>query len=89
MNRHLVRTPGQALGYVTDCNLATVCAMAGKKSAPKSEFKRQITIAQRAIDWMRTMDVDFSTTRAADVVNDYGGDVAEWAAQWAPKQSTG
>lgn len=77
-----VSTPEHALAYITDCNLATVCAMAGKKSRNKFEYKRQITIAQMAIDWMRQMNVDFSHTRAHDVVEDHDGDVARWVARW-------
>jgi len=83
MQKHYVRTPEEALAYITDCNLATVCDMAAKKSRPKSEFERQIKIAQTAIDWMREMKVDFSSTRAKDVVA--CGSVKEWAEMFMPK----
>jgi hypothetical protein len=82
MQRHAVRTPAEALVYITDCNLATVCDMATKKRRPKLEFERQILIAQRAINWMQDMGVDFSTTRAKDVVA--CGGVKEWARMFMP-----
>lgn len=83
MNKHEVRDPGRALAYITDCNLATVVDLAMKKSKSKSEFERQISIAQTAIDWMVAMKVDFSGTRAADVVK--VGSVAEWASKYTVK----
>lgn len=82
MQKHMVRDTGQALAYITDCTLATVCDMAFKKKRPKYEFERQIAIAQTAIDWMVQMGVDVSTTRAADVIE--AGSVAEWAEKYIP-----
>jgi hypothetical protein len=78
--KHKVNDVSQALVYITDCNLATVCDMAGKKSKSKSEYSRQKSIAQTAVSWMVQMGVDFSGTRAEEVVK--AGSVAEWAAQW-------
>ena len=78
MQKHQVRTPGQALAYITDCTLATVADMAMKKSRRKSEYSRQISIAQTAIDWMAEMGVDASGTRA-DEVRKHSGSVAKWA----------
>ena len=73
-----VKTVNDALAYITDCNLATVVSLALKKSRPKSEFIRQIDIAQFAVDWMQQMDVDFSGTRAEDIVNKFDGNVKLW-----------
>lgn len=84
MNKHDVRDAGRALAYVTDCNLATVCDMAGKKSKSKSEFARQVSIAQTAIDWMVAMNVDFSGTRAVDVIK--AGGVEAWSKKFNPLQ---
>ncbi|WP_444679475.1 hypothetical protein [Halomonas sp. E19] len=39
-------------------------------------------MAQQAIDWMRLYDVDFSKTRAQEVVEQYGGSVEAWAASF-------
>lgn len=80
MNKHEVRDPGRALAYITDCNLATVADMAMKKSRSKSEFERQILIAQTAVDWMVNMKIDFSGTRVVNVVS--VGSVEAWAAQY-------
>lgn len=83
MQKHEVRDAGQALAYITDCTLATVCDLAAKKSRPKSEFERQKLIAQTAINWMRDMHIDFSTTRAEDVMKI--GSVDAWAEKFFPK----
>lgn len=83
MHKNDVRNPGQALAYITDCNLATVCDMAGKKSRPKAEFERQKRIAQQGVDWMHSMGVDCSSTRANDVLK--AGSVDAWAATFMPK----
>lgn len=76
-----VRTPEEALAYITDCTLATVSGMAGRKNRPSGEYRRQLSIAQTAIDWMREMKVDMSGTRAADV-EAAGGQVHEWAKKY-------
>ena len=78
MQKHQVTTLGDALAYITDCNLATVCDMAMTKSRRKGEYKRQISIAQCAVDWMLCMGVDPSGTRAEKVAH-HRGSVAEWA----------
>lgn len=57
MMKHLVRTPEQALLYLADCTLATVADMAMKKSKSKSEFQRQIAIAQSAVDWIKSFNI--------------------------------
>lgn len=79
-----VRSPEEALAYITDCNLATVSSMAMLKSRKKGEFERQISIAQAACDWMRSMNIDVSTTRAKDV-SEYGGSVKEWVQPYIAK----
>ena len=56
--KHLVRTPEQALLYLADCTLATVADMAMKKSKSKSEFQRQISIAQSAVDWIKDFNIE-------------------------------
>jgi thiamine biosynthesis protein ThiC len=76
-----VRSPEQALAYITDCTLATVACMAMKKSRAKGEFQRQISIAQKAIDWMDQMGVSMKDTRAENVMSG-GGSVDHWAKQF-------
>ena len=82
MQKHQVKDTAQALAYITDCTLATVCSMAMKKARPKHEFERQMSIAQTAINWMADMGVDVVGTRAADVLEI--GSVEKWAAQYMP-----
>jgi hypothetical protein len=53
-----------------------------KKSAPKSELKRQISMAQTALDAMKRFNVDFTGTRAEDICKDHGGSVAAWAEKY-------
>ena len=85
MNRNDVRTPGDALAYITDCTLATVGDLAMKKSRGKHEYARQKSIAQRSIGWMVEMGVDFRLTRAKDVVEKFGGSVDLWAQSFEGK----
>lgn len=79
MMKQKVRSANDALAYVTDCTLATVADRCMKKSAAKQETNRQISIAQTAIDWMISFNVDFSETRAREVVERFDGKVALWA----------
>ena len=78
MQKHKVSTLSDALAYITDCTLATVCGMAMTKSRRKGEYKRQISIAQCAVDWMICMGVDPAGTSAEKVAH-HRGSVAEWA----------
>ena len=84
MNKYLVRNPVQALDYLLDCNLATVSSMAMMKSRSKSEYKRQIEIAQTNYNWL----VDFGnelkefSSRAQQVCDKYAGSVEWWAEQY-------
>lgn len=71
-----VNTPEEALAYMADCTLATVEYMALMKSRKIGEYKRQISIAQKAVNWMIKMGVDMSGTRAAEIPD---ADVEKWA----------
>ena len=72
-----VRTADDALVYLTDCTLATVCQMAMLKSRKKYEYERQKAIAETAIKWMDELSIDYSSTRAKRV-KECGG-VDAWA----------
>ena len=78
MNRNQIKSPGDAMDYLTDCTLATVGDLAGKKSRSRYEFDRQISIAQTGIILMRQFNVT-PTGRAAEVVREHHGSVREWA----------
>ena len=81
-----VRSPEAALAYMIDCTLATVTDLAMKKSRGKSEFKRQIGIAQKGINWARDMHVDLSTTRDDKILNGFDGSVEAWAKTYMPEE---
>lgn len=81
--KHLVRTPEMALAYITDCNLATVCSMEMMKRRPKHEFERQMSIAQSSVTWMQEFGIDFTGTRAQDVVE--AGSVEAWVERFLEK----
>lgn len=85
MRKEFVRTPEEALAHMVDCTLATVCDLASKKSKSKTEYERQISIAQAGVDWMRAMGIRKEGTRAADLPA--SGSVTEWANQWEPKSA--
>ncbi len=78
MRKELVRNPGDALAYITDCTLATVEHMAMLKSRSKHEYKRQISIAQAGIDWLRDFGIPVKKTRIEEILSS-GISVEEWA----------
>ena len=83
MMKHLVRTPEQALIYLADCTLATVADMAMKKSKSKSEFKRQISIAQTAVDWIKDFSINIEVeSRVYKVLATPDRKVETWAASY-------
>lgn len=78
--KHLVRTPEQALLYLADCTLATVADMAMKKSKSKSEFQRQISIAQSAVDWIKDFNIEVKIgSRVYDVLALPDRNVETWS----------
>tara|TARA_Y100000310_G_scaffold301310_1_gene337687 strand:- start:25 stop:303 length:279 start_codon:yes stop_codon:yes gene_type:complete len=72
-----VSNTDEAYAYILDCTLATVSHLTSLKRPSKHELKRQISIAQKAIDWAHRYDVDISGTRADDVHK--FGTVQKWA----------
>lgn len=84
MFKHSVRTPEDALNYITECNLATVLDLAGKRSRPAGEFKRQVDIAQQAITWMQEMGVEVQSGRAKKVIANFQGSVMAYAESYFP-----
>lgn len=84
MNKGQIRSAADALDYLADCTLATVCKLAQKKSRSNAEFQRQIAIAQVALDCMRLYGIT-ATGRAAKVNNECSGFVWIWAQQYDAK----
>lgn len=81
MHKHDVKSASDALAYMVDCTLATVCDMASKKKRPVYEYARQIAIAQHGVAWLVQFGAVTNNTRANDVIK-AGGSVAKWADQW-------
>lgn len=78
MKRENIRSAEDALAYLLDCSLATVEMMAFKKTRPKNEYVRQISIAQTNYDNCVIFGSDISGTRGADVALNCGS-VGIWA----------
>jgi len=83
MRKNEVQTPEQALAYIVDCTMATVSDLASKKRPPVNELKRQIEIAQKGVNWMKQMGIDFTSTRANDLYPSMS--VQEWSEQFKPE----
>lgn len=79
--RGIPNSPIDMVLWFTDCTLATVSYMAQLKRKNKSEFSRQIEIAQAGCDFLRMYDIDTSSTRAEQVKN-FGWSVLEWQKQF-------
>lgn len=79
MRKDEVRSPSGALAYLVDCQLATVCDLAGKRSHSKGDLRRHISIAQSGVDWMSEFRVNLDGTRADEVVFMHAGSVEAWA----------
>ena len=78
-----VRTKEDALLYLVECTLATVNHMAMRMSKSKSEYQRQISIAQKGCDWIESMQI---VPEEHSLVTDIIGKqtVAQWAAKYEP-----
>ena len=82
-SKSAVRTPGDALVYVAECNLATIQGMAMTKTRKKGEYTRQISIAQTAVDWIAGMKLPLPQSgRVVEVLNKHGGSVKQWLTQY-------
>ena len=82
-----VNSPDKAFVYITDCTLATVAQMAMLKSRKKTEFERQINIAQKAINWIIEFKIDPHDTRVREVIKDYDCDVNKWVGKYIVETS--
>lgn len=82
MRKDQIRTEGDALLYLTDCVMATVCELAMRKRRPKHEYARQISMAQFAVDKIRLFGLNPKGTRIEDLGE---GDVASWARTFEPE----
>lgn len=82
-----VRTKEDALVYLVECALATVSSMAMLRSKRKSEYQRQIGIAQKGCDWIESMQI---IPEEHSLITEIIGKqtVSQWAAKYEPVKST-
>jgi hypothetical protein len=66
-----------ALLYITDCLLATVDGMAMVKPASRRDYKRHISIAQKAVDYLSGFHINPKGTRAEEICHIQS--VRKWA----------
>jgi len=76
-----INTVENAFVYIADCNLATVTYLALLKRKTKSEYKRQINIAQIMVDCIQKFQLNPEGTRAESIIKDYNGSVKDWSKQ--------
>ena len=76
------KTLENAFVYITDCNLATVTYLTLLKRKTKSEYERQINIAQTMVDCIQKFELNPGTTRAVSVMYNYNGSVKDWSKQF-------
>jgi hypothetical protein len=82
-HKHEVRQPEHALLYLVDCTLATVSHMGMLKTKTKSEFERQIAIAQSGVDWIRAFEIEIPKgSRIAQVIETPTRTVKEWVEKY-------
>lgn len=83
MMKHDVRSACDALAYITDCQLATVSSMAMKKSRPKNEYQRQISIATKCVEWCALYGCICKVGDRMFEARNMG--VEQWAKQYEPR----
>ena len=74
--KYQVRSPSDALLYLADCQLATVDSLAMKKSRAKHDYERQKSIAQTAVDYIKSFGIEPNSTRVKNVIE--AGSVDEY-----------
>lgn len=82
-----IRNEQEALAFMAECTLATVCHMAGLSRPNRSELRRQIAIAQTGVDWCRTIEAikDMrGVVRVQDII-ERKISVEDWAKERMPK----
>lgn len=84
MHKHEIRNEGDALVYLTDCTLATVETLAMRKTPPKAELSRQMSMAEHAISWIYSCGLNYKGSRIEDVKA--AGGINKWVEQMQAKR---
>lgn len=73
----------ETLLYLTECTLATITCMALRKRRIKSEYQRQIYMAQKGVDSIKDNlkldNLDIKQARTIKVIFEYDGNVHKYA----------
>lgn len=81
MTKDNLRNEIDALAYLTECTLATVSDLASKSKPPKGELRRQISMAQTGINWVKVFvkpGMKCGNARVQQII-DNGLSVEDWA----------
>jgi len=84
MTYDYIRTAQQALVYMTECTLATVEYMASLKKKNMSEYRRQVSLAQKGVDMVIAFRCE-PGGRVDEVIDKYVCKVADWTRAIDPK----
>ena len=92
MTREKVCNPTKAAIYIAECLLATVEDFCMKSKPPVGEFKRHVSIAQTAIEFLESFHShEEATGRVQIAFDDYDGCVEDYAKfvrnKWNPLDS--
>jgi hypothetical protein len=79
IDRHNQISCEDGLIYLADCTLATVETLAIKRKPPAGELRRQIDMAQSAVDCLVRNSSPLIGTRTDDVVRNFNKSVQAWA----------
>lgn len=86
IRRYDVHTPEEALLYLASCQIATCEELAMKKSRGVNDYRRQLSIAQSFVDWIRDFKIEVdSGNRVADVLRLPSQSVAEFVKKYEPE----
>jgi hypothetical protein len=88
-----VHTAEEAVGYLTECTLATIDDFCMAKNPNKGEFRRQVSIAQKGLEWTKSFCTPEQLSkikgRVSDVIKNHGSSVKDYAIalrkKWHPE----
>lgn len=82
VNRYMVKSLDDMIDYLVNCTLATVASMALTKSRVKREYQKQMDMAQKSVDWIKHLWVNYKAKRICDVIKQHDGSVASWVSEY-------
>lgn len=85
MAKNILSTKEEIISHLIECTLATISGMAFKKSRVKSEYRRQISIAQSALDGCKRAGMTPDGSRTQTILS-RGITVEAWAKEMEENQ---